>query len=160
MGTYTPPRREHMTNPTTDPAAYTDQELKQALARVLALARSERLNDAEVQNFWQLYEEIVRRRAAAGTAAQRPDGPPSRIHWFKQRRLALTFKLGQGRTSSWFECRHPHAKGTKSVKRVNACNRDNEMVRRRESQRSNDWVGKKPDGGSSPCRLTPWVRFR
>ncbi len=58
-----------MTNPTTDPAAYTDQELKQALARVLALARSERLNDAEVQNFWQLYEEIVRRRAAAGTAA-------------------------------------------------------------------------------------------
>jgi hypothetical protein len=69
MGTYTPPRREHMTNPTTDPAAYTDQELKQALARVLALARSERLNDAEVQNFWQLYEEIVRRRAAAGTAA-------------------------------------------------------------------------------------------
>jgi hypothetical protein len=58
-----------MTNPTTDPAGYTDQELKQALARVLALARSEGLTDAEAQNFWQLYEEIVRRRATAGTAA-------------------------------------------------------------------------------------------
>ncbi len=58
-----------MTNPTTDPAAYTDQELKQALARVVALARSEGLNDDEVQRFWQLYEEIVRRREAAGTAA-------------------------------------------------------------------------------------------
>jgi hypothetical protein len=69
MGTCTPPRKEHMTNPTTDPAAYTDQELKQALARVVALARSEGLNDDEVQRFWQLYEEIVRRREAAGTAA-------------------------------------------------------------------------------------------
>jgi hypothetical protein len=69
MGTCTPPRKEHMTDPTTDPAAYTDQELKQALARVVALARSEGLNDDEVQRFWQLYEEIVRRREAAGTAA-------------------------------------------------------------------------------------------
>lgn len=58
-----------MADPTTDPAAYTDQELKQALARVLALARSEGLNDAEVQKFWQLYEEVVRRRASSGTAA-------------------------------------------------------------------------------------------
>ena len=58
-----------MSNPTTDPAAYTDEELKQALARVLALARSEGLNDAEVEKFWQLYEEILRRRAAPGTAA-------------------------------------------------------------------------------------------
>jgi hypothetical protein len=58
-----------MTDPTTDPAAYTDQELKQTLARVIALARSEGLNDAEVQKFWQLYEEIVRRRATSGTAA-------------------------------------------------------------------------------------------
>ena len=58
-----------MTNPTTDPAAYTDEELKQALARVLALARNESLNDAEVQKFWQLYEEIVRRRALSGNAA-------------------------------------------------------------------------------------------
>jgi hypothetical protein len=58
-----------MTDPRTDPAAYTDQELKQALARVIALARSEGLNDAEVQKFWQLYEEVVRRRATSGTAA-------------------------------------------------------------------------------------------
>lgn len=58
-----------MTDPTTEPAALTDQELKQALARVVALARSEGLNDAEVQRFWQLYEEIVRRRDAAGNAA-------------------------------------------------------------------------------------------
>ena len=58
-----------MTDPTTNPAAYTDQELKQALARVIALARSEGLNDAEVQKFWQLYEEILRRRAPSGTAA-------------------------------------------------------------------------------------------
>lgn len=58
-----------MTDPTTDPAAYTDQELKQALARVIALARSEGLNDAEVERFWQLYEETVRRRATSGTAA-------------------------------------------------------------------------------------------
>ena len=58
-----------MADPTTDPASYTDQELKQALARVVALARSEGLNDAEVQKFWQLYEEVVRRRASPGTAA-------------------------------------------------------------------------------------------
>jgi len=59
-----------MSNPTTDPAAYTDEELKQALARVLALARSEGLNDAEVEKFWQLYEEILRRREpSSGTAA-------------------------------------------------------------------------------------------
>jgi len=58
-----------MIDPTTDPAAYTDQELKQALARVIALASSEGLNDAEVQTFWQLYEEVVRRRATSGTAA-------------------------------------------------------------------------------------------
>jgi hypothetical protein len=69
MGTCTPLRREHMTNPTTDVTAYSDEELKQALARVLALARSEVLNDAEVEKFWQLYEEILRRRVPSGTAA-------------------------------------------------------------------------------------------
>jgi hypothetical protein len=58
-----------MTNPTTDPAAYTDEELKQALARVIALARGEVLNDAEVERFWQLYAEILRRRASSGNAA-------------------------------------------------------------------------------------------
>ena len=43
--------------------AYTDEELEQALARVLAHARGEVLNDAEVQKFWQLCKEIQRRRA-------------------------------------------------------------------------------------------------
>jgi hypothetical protein len=58
-----------MTNPTIDPATYTDEELRGALARVLALARSEGLDDAEVQKFWQIYSEMVRRRAATGNAA-------------------------------------------------------------------------------------------
>ena len=58
-----------MTDPRTDPAVYTDEELKQALARVLALARSEVLDDTEVQRFWQLYAEMVRRREATGNAA-------------------------------------------------------------------------------------------
>ena len=58
-----------MTDPMTDLNAYTDEELKQALARVLTLARCEELNDAEVQKFWQLYDEILRRRARSGTAA-------------------------------------------------------------------------------------------
>ena len=57
-----------MTNPMTDLDAYTDEELQQALARLLAQARGEVLNDAEVQKFWQLYQEI-QRRALAATAA-------------------------------------------------------------------------------------------
>ena len=60
---FAPPRREKMTNPITDLDAYTDEELEQALARVLAHARGEVLNDAEVQKFWQLCKEIQRRRA-------------------------------------------------------------------------------------------------
>jgi hypothetical protein len=39
------------------------------MARVLAHARGEVLNDAEVQKFWQLYKEIERRRALPATAA-------------------------------------------------------------------------------------------
>jgi hypothetical protein len=58
-----------MNDPITNLDAYTDEELKHALARVLALARGEALNDSEVQRFWQLYEEIMRRRASSGTAA-------------------------------------------------------------------------------------------
>jgi hypothetical protein len=57
-----------MTNAMTDLEAYTDEELEQALARVLAQAREEVLDDAEVQKFWQLYEEI-QRRALSVTAA-------------------------------------------------------------------------------------------
>jgi hypothetical protein len=57
-----------MTNPMRDLDAYTDEELQQALARVLAQARGEVLNDAEVQKFWQLSQEI-QRRAFSVTAA-------------------------------------------------------------------------------------------
>ena len=57
-----------MTDPMTGLDAYTDEELEQALARVLLHARRELLNDAEVQKFWQLHQEILRRRA--------PHGPP------------------------------------------------------------------------------------
>ena len=53
----------------TDLDAYTDEELEQELVRVLAHARGEVLNDAEVQRFWQLNEQILRRRAASGNAA-------------------------------------------------------------------------------------------
>jgi len=52
----------------TDLDAYTDEELQQALAQVLAQARGEVLNDAEMRKFWQLYKEI-QRRALSVTAA-------------------------------------------------------------------------------------------
>lgn len=58
-----------MTNPMTDLDAYTDEELEQGLVRVLAHARGEVLNDAEVQKFWQIHKEIQRRRARPVTAA-------------------------------------------------------------------------------------------
>jgi len=54
-----------MTDPMTDLAACTDEELEQGLARVLAHAQGEVLNDAEVQKFWQIYEEIQRRALSA-----------------------------------------------------------------------------------------------
>jgi hypothetical protein len=52
----------------TNLEACTDGELEQALARVLAHAQGEVLNDANVQKFYQLYEEI-QGRALAVTAA-------------------------------------------------------------------------------------------
>lgn len=58
-----------MTNPIIDLDAYTDEELEQALVRVLMHARGEVLNDAEVQKFWHIHKEIQRRRAHSGTAA-------------------------------------------------------------------------------------------
>src|ERR1035437_2753430 len=61
-----------MTNLMTDLDAYTDDELQQALARVLAYARGEVLNDAEVQKIWQLYKEI-QRRGLSVTAAYLTD---------------------------------------------------------------------------------------
>ena len=56
-----------MTNPMTNLEACTDEELEQELARMLAYASGEVLNDAEVQKFYQLHEEIQRRRAPSGT---------------------------------------------------------------------------------------------
>lgn len=58
-----------MTDHLTDLEAYTDEELKQAMARLLGQARGELLNDTEVQNFWQLYTKIQRRRELPETAA-------------------------------------------------------------------------------------------
>jgi hypothetical protein len=57
-----------MTNQPADLDCYTDEDLEQALARVLVHAQAELLNDVDVQQFWQLCEEI-RRRALAVTAA-------------------------------------------------------------------------------------------
>ncbi len=53
--------RTSMTNLRTDLEAYTDEDLEQALARVLVQAQAELLNDADVQEFWQLCETIKRR---------------------------------------------------------------------------------------------------
>ncbi len=47
---------------------YTDEDLEQALALVLAHAQAELLNDADLQEFWQLCEEINRRALALTTA--------------------------------------------------------------------------------------------
>jgi hypothetical protein len=58
-----------MNNPMTDLQHYTAEELEQAMARLLAHARGEVLNDAEVHKFWQLNEEILRRRAQSEPAA-------------------------------------------------------------------------------------------
>lgn len=52
----------------TNLVACTDEELEQKLARLLAYASGETLNDTEVQDFHQLHEEIPR-RALAVTAA-------------------------------------------------------------------------------------------
>lgn len=52
----------------TNLEAGTDEELEEKLARVLAYASGEVLNDVEVQEFHQLYQEI-QRRALAATAA-------------------------------------------------------------------------------------------
>jgi hypothetical protein len=49
--------------------ACTEEELLGMLAAVLSQARGEVLNDAEVQEFWQIYQEIQRRRPLSRTAA-------------------------------------------------------------------------------------------
>ena len=49
--------------------ACTEEELQQMLAALVSQARGEVLDDAEVQEFWQVYEEIQRRRPLSDTAA-------------------------------------------------------------------------------------------
>lgn len=58
-----------MTNPTAFPEAYTDEDLEQVLARLLAHARGEVLSDAELQKFWEIYLEIQRRHSLSASAA-------------------------------------------------------------------------------------------
>jgi len=52
--------------PVTELNACTEEELQQVLAAFLTHAREESLNDAEVQEFWQVYEEIQRRCSRSG----------------------------------------------------------------------------------------------
>jgi len=58
-----------MTAPVINLDAYTEDELERALARVLAYAQGEGLNDAEMLKFGQLYKEIQLRRALSASAA-------------------------------------------------------------------------------------------
>jgi lipopolysaccharide biosynthesis protein len=62
-------RHWEMTHWATAPNACTDEELHQALAGVLVRARGEVLNDSEVQQFWQIHQEIQRRCQRPGAAA-------------------------------------------------------------------------------------------
>jgi len=52
----------------TNLEAWKDEELVQKLARVLAYASGETLSDTEVQEFRQIYEEILRRSLAVTAA--------------------------------------------------------------------------------------------
>jgi len=53
----------------TELNACTDKELQQVLATFLTHAREETLNDTEVQDLWQVHEEIQRRCSRSGIAA-------------------------------------------------------------------------------------------
>ena len=55
---------DKMTNLMTDLETCTDEELENALARVLVYAAGEVLNEAEMRIFYQLYEEMRRRLPA------------------------------------------------------------------------------------------------
>jgi hypothetical protein len=59
---------DKMMNCAANMGTRTNEGLEKALARVLADASGEVLNEAEVRIFYQLYEEI-RRRSPAVTAA-------------------------------------------------------------------------------------------
>jgi hypothetical protein len=46
--------------------AYTQEELGQAMDRLLAHAGEKILNEAEVQRFWEIHDEIQRRTVPSG----------------------------------------------------------------------------------------------
>ena len=58
-------QESEMTHSMTYLNACTERELHQKLATLLSQARGEVLNDAEVQEFWEVHEEIQRRRGIA-----------------------------------------------------------------------------------------------
>lgn len=58
-----------MTLSITELNAPTEEELRQALAGLLAHAREEVLNETEVQEFWRMSQEIQRRCSRFGVAA-------------------------------------------------------------------------------------------
>ena len=66
--TFKEPKERKIAPRMTNLEACTDQELEQKLARVLAYASGETLNDAEVREFHQLYEELVRRALTVSAA--------------------------------------------------------------------------------------------
>ena len=55
---------DKMTNPVTNLETCTDEELENALACVLVYASGEVLNEAEMQTFYQVNEEIRRRSSS------------------------------------------------------------------------------------------------
>ena len=69
MGVCPSSRRGENDKPHHKPRHFTEEELEQALARLLAHAPGEVLNDAEVEKFWLIHKEIQRRRALRETAA-------------------------------------------------------------------------------------------
>ena len=50
-------------------SACTNKELHQRLTAILAHSRGEALTDDELQQFWEIYQEIQRRRQRCGAAA-------------------------------------------------------------------------------------------
>lgn len=58
-----------MTHPMPELHACTAEQLEQMLAGLLEHARAQTLNDAEVQEFWRVYQEIQRRHHLSVTAA-------------------------------------------------------------------------------------------
>jgi hypothetical protein len=58
-------RREHVTDSAKELAACTKEQLEHLLAGLLEQAHGQTLNDAEVQEFWRVYEEIQQRSKTA-----------------------------------------------------------------------------------------------